>query len=155
MDFTIVPTSGKPVKFASPKAMNAEPVRIECVFHEDARLLEGIALLVSHAALGSGIAEKEAAKLAQTALDECRKVFSKLPGGHGKPKVRLLVTQFRDRVEVTVEHGGEPPFGNFNGAAHGTERSQVSDRLTEEGSEGNLRITFTTYCAGADSSKQK
>ena len=155
MDFTIVPTAGKPVKFASPKAMNAEPVRIECVFHDDARLLEGIALLVSHAALGSGIAEKEAAKLAQTAVDECRKVFSKLPGGHGKPKVRLLVTQFRDRVEVTVEHAGELPFGNSNGAARGTERSQASDRLTGDGSEGDLRITFTTYCAGADSSKQK
>ena len=143
------------MKFASPKAMNAEPVRIECVFHEDARLLEGIALLVSHAALGSGIAEKEAAKLAQTALDECRKVFSKLPRDHKTPKVRLLVTQFRDRVEVTVEHGGEPPFGNFNGTARATERNQASGHLAGESGEGDSRITFTTYCAGADSSNRK
>ena len=135
--------------------MSAEPVRIECVFHDDARLLEGIAVLVSHAALASGVAEKEAAKLAQTALDECRKVFSKLPRDHETPAVRLLVNQFRDRVEVTVEHAGEPPFGNSNGTARGTERNQASGQLSGETSEGDLRITFTTYCAGADSGNRK
>lgn len=152
MGSTTAPIAGKLATFASPKAMSADSVRIDCVFHDDPRLIEAVPLIVSHAARAAGIAEKEAAALAHQILEACRKVFSATPHAPAEAGVRLLADQFHDRVEIALEFPGAPAalekLGRDAASGH-----PPADRIELQSIQGRSRLVFTKYCVAVDSNK--
>ena len=132
--------------------MSADSVRIDCVFQDDPRLLEAVHLMVSHAARVVGVSEKDAAALAHQVVDTCRKVFAAPSLPVGEAAVHLLVDQFHDRVEITLEYPGPPAdlekLGDAAASAH-----RAADSLQHQSVSGRSRLVFTKYCVAVDSKK--
>lgn len=150
MDCITVPTAVRLATFTSLTAMNADRIRIECVMHSDARLLEAIPVIVSHAAENVGIAEKTREVLASEALDACRKALSFVAKEPRDSSIRLLVDQYQDRVEVIVECSGRDIFD-----AHGGNGASRPDQVPQQGSEERSRLKLVRYCGALDPKQAK
>ena len=94
--------------------MSTDPARTELVLHEDTRLFGAITAVVHHASQRCGLSEAGQQGLAAAAEEACRETFPLMEGqANGEPTVKVIVSDFTDRVEVAIEHTGEalPPAG--------------------------------------------
>lgn len=113
--------------------MSGDRVRIESLLQNDERLLEGISVIVLHAASYSGIHQKASAELAVETVAACRKALKTIGDKqHTKDSVRVLVDQYQDRVETIVEYDG--------------------DDIPGSGS-GHSQVKFVRYCDALDSKR--
>jgi len=121
--------------------MSAECVRIECALQDDPRLTAAIPLLISHSARLAGIAETVSKAFANEAAELCRKVLSGLAQTEEDPAIQLLIDQFQDRVEVTLEYSGSQPL-----VPRGAAQPAVGDSVQQESVDGKSRMKFTKFC---------
>jgi hypothetical protein len=147
-----VPIAVRLATFTSLTAMNADRIRIECILQNDARLLEGIPVIVSHAAENAGIPEKAREVLASEALEACRRALASVENERADSSILLLVDQYQDRAEVIVEYNRKDIFDSHagrNGASHRADHAQ------HESSEGRSRVKLVRYCGALDPKQTK
>jgi hypothetical protein len=143
---TIVPIVGRLATFTSLTPMNGDRVRIECLLQGDVRLLEGIALIVKHAADHAGIPEKIRTELVSETLDACSKALaSAAQTKQADGAILLRVDQFQDRVEVLIDCEGNGPDSLDAG-------DRGAARVALQGSgNGRPRTRLVRYCGALDS----
>src|ERR1700730_2826704 len=88
--------------------MSTEPSRTELTVQDDPRLIAGVAAIVSFAGQRCGLSSGAQEGLATAAADACRETFSLVnTNGNANSALRVIVSDFPDRVEVAIEHSGE------------------------------------------------
>ncbi len=141
--------------------MTTDPARTEITIHDDPRLVAGVAAIVSHSAERAGLSAKAQEGLAAAAVQACRETFPLLArNGSQVAALKVVVADFPDRVEVIIEHSGEPlpaaGLDTFCGAGADLSPEAISkalqktnvDRVQYETKEGRSRTTLIKYCDG-------
>ena len=142
--------------------MSTDPARTELIVHEDERLLSAIEPVVYQSSIRCGLSTEAQQGLAAAAIAACRETFPLLKDSpRGKERaVKVIITDYTDRVEVAIEHTGEalPTAGldTFVGDAaagsamglSGALQNTKIDRVQYETSEGRSRMTLIKYCDG-------
>jgi hypothetical protein len=142
--------------------MSTDPARTELIVNEDERLLAAIEPVVFQASLRCGLSTEAQQGLAAASIAACKETFPLLKDSNrsGKPAVKVIITDFTDRVEVAIEHTGEalPTAGldTFVGDAvagadaglSGALQKTKVDRVQYETKEGLSRMTLIKYCDG-------
>lgn len=138
--------------------MTAEPARIEFTLDNDPHLFHGVKAILCHAAQRSGFSQQDQDALADAAVDACRETFPLLNGSDSS--LRLVVLDFPDRVEITIEHCGEVlPTAGLDSFCAGVEEgtrgissallNTTIDRVQYDTDEGRARTTLIKYHPGA------
>jgi hypothetical protein len=129
--------------------MNADPdrmarnARIACALHNDPRLIAGVAAAVAHVARRAGLPERAEADISTAAAEACRETFLLLDCQRGPaPTIHLLIADFSDRVEVTLESSEK-----ISKVLEG----DLVDRVECETRDGRSRMTLVKYCDAAKS----
>jgi hypothetical protein len=161
MGFTIVRIAGRPVTSASPKKMTIDPTHTELSLHNDPRLMAAVGAIVSHSAQRIGLPSEAQDGLAAAVMDACRETFPLLEDQDGNNSaLKIIVEDFPDRVEVTLEHTGEalPTAGldsfcggGSDGAMPGISNSLQDtrvDRVQYETKNGLSRMKLIKYSGG-------
>jgi len=138
--------------------MTTDHHHTELTLQEDPRLLAGIGALVTHLSQVAGLSDKAQEGLAAAVVDACRDTFPLVNSdGSHDGSLRLIVEDFADRVEVTIEHSGEalPSAGldSFCGGGGGGVAAGISnslqdtrvDRVQYETRDGRSRMTLIKY----------
>jgi hypothetical protein len=156
----IVPIVAKLATCGLQTKMSADPSRTELTLHDDPRLIAGVAAIVSFAAHRCGLSTGAQAGLAAAAAEACRETFPLVSNNGSKDSsLKVIVSNFPDRVEVAIEHSGEslPSAGldTFCDAASGAgslaglsgalQKTNV-DRVQYETRDGVSRTTLIKYC---------
>ncbi|MFZ3215296.1 MAG: hypothetical protein WA192_04475 [Candidatus Acidiferrales bacterium] len=141
--------------------MSTEAARTELILHDDARLLAAIPAVVQHASQRCGLSEAGQQGLAAAVQEACRETFPLMEGqANGDPTVKVIISDFPDRVEAAIEHTGEalPTAGldTFIGDASDDPGAGLSkalqmtkvDRVQYATSGGVSRMTLIKYCDG-------
>jgi hypothetical protein len=81
--------------------------RIECKLDGDPRLIAGASVIASYVARRAGLSDRTAAEIAGAASAACAAVFQAIGGEESSAAIELAVSEFPDRVEVTVEPSPE------------------------------------------------
>src|ERR1700690_3179526 len=105
--------------------MSTDPSRTEFTVQDDPRLLAGVLAIVLFPGQRCGLSTEAQDDLAEAAVDACRETFLLANNnGNSNPTLKVIVSDFLDRVEVAIEHSGEslPSAGldTFAGAAIGS-----------------------------------
>jgi len=160
MGCIIVRIAGRPVTCASPKKMTTEPTHTELSLHDDPRLMAAVGAIVSHSAQRIGLSSEAQEGLAAAVMDACRETFPLLGDQDGNSSaLKIIVEDFHDRVEVTLEHAGEALptagldsfCGGGGGAMAGISNSLQDtrvDRVQYETQDGTSRMKLIKYCGG-------
>lgn len=142
--------------------MSTDPVRTELIAHEDERLLSAIEPVVYQASLRCGLSTEAQQGLASASIAACKETFPLLKdsASSGDPVVKVIITDFTDRVEVAIEHGGEAlptagldtfvgdaVAGSDAGLSGALQKTKV-DRVQYETKAGLSRMTLIKYCDG-------
>ena len=155
MDSITAPIAAKHVTFAWWTRVAVEHTRTEVVVVDDARLLAAVGGIVEHVGERVGLPMADQKALAAAADEACRAAFP-LAGNHDA-KLKIIIQDFPDRVEVTLEHSGEPipPAGldTFaaqaakagSGKAGGFALMAKVDRVFFEAKDGRSRMTLVKY----------
>jgi anti-sigma regulatory factor (Ser/Thr protein kinase) len=147
--------------------MSNDPARTELMLPDDERLLAAITPVVQHASQRCGLSTESQEGLAAAAIEAARETFPLMEGqAAGEPKVRVVVSDFPDRVEVAIEHRGEAlptagldtfvkdaVAGSGVGLSMALEATQV-DRVQYETHDGVSRMTLIKYCDGSRTKAQ-
>jgi hypothetical protein len=142
--------------------MSTDPARTELIVHEDERLLSAIEPVVFQASVRCGLSIEAQQGLAAASIAACKQTFPLLKDSNpnGEAAVKVIVTDFTDRVEVAIEHTGEalPTAGldTFVGDAvsgggaglSGALQKTNIDRVQYETKAGVSRMTLVKYCDG-------
>ena len=111
--------------------------------------------LAERAGLANGVSEQ----FADAAMQACRSAFHFLGGRD--PSLRFIIEDFADRIEVTLEHSGEPvPVEGLDSFATGMRKDEPDkfdgpsllkhvDRVLYETRNGSSRLTLVKYIPGA------
>jgi anti-sigma regulatory factor (Ser/Thr protein kinase) len=155
---TIVPIAAKRATFAWWIRVAVEHTRTEVVVVEDPRLLAAVGGIVEHVGERVGLPTAEQKALAAATEEACRATFP-LAGNHDL-KLKVIIQDFPDRIEVTLEHGGEPvPTAGLHtlsataaeqagaGKASGSALMAKVDRVLFETKDGRSRMTLVKYIA--------
>jgi hypothetical protein len=158
MDFTIARIVARPATFASSTAMIHSPSRIEVSLDDDPRLLAALRTLVLHSARRAGLRPSAQEDFASAALDACRDTFPLIPATAGAGgRLRVVLQDYHDRVEMTIEHSGEPlptaGLDTFCAQAGRESESKLSgalqvkkvDRVQYETRDGVSRVILIKY----------
>ncbi len=132
----------------APAAPTARTSRIECTFDNDPRLIASLGVVISHAAKRAGLSEKTQEHVTTAAVEASREMLTSANGnGTGASKTKLIVEEFSDRLEVTIESaaGAKPEGFRKRLEAAGT------DRVRCDGREGRVRVTLVKSCGAAKS----
>jgi len=160
MGCIIARIAGRLATYGSPTKMTTDHIRTELTVHNDPRLMAGVSALVSHLALVAGLPVASQEGLAAAVVDACRETFPLVNGEEGHDgALQMIVEDFPDRVEVTIEHGGEALpsagldsfCGGGEGIAAGISNSLQDtrvDRVQYETREGRSRMKLIKYCGG-------
>ncbi len=153
---TIVPIAAKRATFAWWTPVAVEHSRTEVIVVDDPRLLAAVGGIVEHVGERVGLPATEQKALAAAAEEACRATFP-LTGNHDA-KLKIIIQDFPDRVEVTLEHGGEPaPTAGWHtfasrvleqagtGKASGSVLMMKVDRVLYETKGGRSRMTLVKY----------
>ncbi len=114
--------------------MSNDPSRVELVLHHDHRLLAAVGAVVAYAGERAGLSLGAQQALSHAAAEACEEAFS-LAGRNGNPDpvVKVAVSDFPDRVEVAIEHVGEPcanrPRPNVDRVGVRRSRREVANHL--------------------------
>src|SRR5580704_17136170 len=88
--------------------MSSEPAHTELILHEDTRFVGEIAAVVQHHSQRCGLSEAGQQGLTSEVEEACRETFPLMEGkANGEPTVRMIVSDYPDRVQVAIEHTGE------------------------------------------------
>lgn len=155
----IVPIAAKLATCGLQTKMSTDPSRTELTLHDDPRLIAGVAAIVSFAAHRCGLSSGAQAGLAAAAAEACRETFPLVNNNGSKDAaLKVIVSDFPDRVEVAIEHSGEslPSAGldTFCDAASAGSQAGLSgalqktnvDRVQYETRDGVSRTTLIKYC---------
>lgn len=155
MGSTIVLIAVKRVTFAWWTRLAVEHSRTEVVVVDDPRLLAAVGGIVEHVGERVGLPTAEQKALVAATDEACRATFP-LACNHDL-KLKIIIQDFPDRVEVTLEHGGEPvpPAGLHTfaaqaaeagaGKASGSALMAKVDRVLFETKDGRSRMTLVKY----------
>jgi hypothetical protein len=144
MVFIIARIAGKPAICKWPIKMATDPAWIDCTLDADPRLLIAIGEIMNHAAQRANFSEKQQQELS-AAVATCRAVLSSASEpSETNPPIKLLATDFPDRVEVTIDPAGEQVRKALVGV--------VVDGLKSDVRGDALRITFAKKAPGSNSS---
>ena len=140
--------------------MNAETSRAELILPNEPRMFGAVAAIVSHAAERVGFSEKAQKGLAEAAIEACEQALAlAAEDGNAQPRIHVIVENFDDRVEITLEHhgvldptagldsfvaGGKPGGGKLSAALQGT----GVDRVQYEAGDGLSRTRLIKYAEG-------
>jgi len=161
MGCIIVRTAGRHVTSASPKKMTTDQTRTELSLQNDPRLMAAVSAIVSHSAQRIGLPAEAQEGLAAAVMNACRETFPLLGDQDGtNPSLKVIVEDFPDRVEVTIEHAGEaqPTAGldtfcagggddGTTGISNSLQDTRV-DRVQYESHDGRSRMKLIKYCGG-------
>jgi anti-sigma regulatory factor (Ser/Thr protein kinase) len=140
--------------------MGIDPTRTELTLHDDPRLIAGVVAIVSFAAHRCGLSSGAQEGLAAAAAEACRETFPLLNGNGSKDSsLKVIVSDFSDRVEVSIEHSGESlpsagldtfcdaasSAGSQTGLSGALQKTSV-DRVQYETRDGVSRMTLIKYC---------
>jgi hypothetical protein len=161
MDCIIARIAGRPVTSASLRKMTTEPTHTELSLQNDPRLMAAVGAIVSYSAQRIGLPSDAQEGLAAAVIDACRETFPLLTDVDGSnPALKVVVEDFQDRVEVTIEHAGEalPTAGldSFCGGGSDGVMAGISnslqdtrvDRVQYETSHGRSRMKLIKYFGG-------
>lgn len=139
--------------------MTTEPNRVSIQLSIDSRLLRGVAGAVEHFAQRAGLDEAACRNLVEAAEQACETTFLLLAQGQD---LLILIEDFPDRVEVTLEHRGEAlpsagldTFAGFGGEGEpagdlsGLALMSRVDRVLYDTRDGTSRMTLVKYTSGA------
>ncbi len=143
--------------------MSNEPARTELTLPHDERLLAAISTVVQHASQRCGLSTESQEGLAFAAIEAAREAFPLMEGRAGEAKIKVVVSDYPDRVEVAIEHTGAPEptagldtfvkdavAGSDAGLSMALQTTQV-DRVQFETNNGVSRMTLIKYCDGSKS----
>ena len=132
----------------SPAVPGARTSRIECTFDNDPRLIASLGPLVAHAAKRAGLPEKTQEDAAAAVVEAFHEMLNPANGrGTGASKTKLVVEEFSDRLEVTIESSaGAKPEGISKRL-----EGMVVDRVRCDEREGRVRVTLLKSCSTAKS----
>jgi hypothetical protein len=158
MDCIIVRTVARHATFALWRTVTTDPSRTELKVHDDPRLISAVGAIVSHSAHRAGLPREAQQGFAEAAMDACRKTFPLLGNDNSANRaLRMVIEDFPDRVQVTIEHSGEskPTAGldSFAGGPKDRVAGKISaslqdtrvDRVQYETHEGRSRMTLIKY----------
>jgi hypothetical protein len=140
--------------------MSADPSRTELTLQDDPRLIAGVAAIVLFAGQRCGLSTAAQEALAAATADACRETFPLVnTNGNSDSALRVIISDFPDRVEVAIEHSGEslPSAGldTFVGSGSGSQarlsdalQKTSVDRVQYETRNGVSRTTLIKYCEG-------
>lgn len=137
--------------------MTVESNRVEMKLPNDPAALPAMSAAVVHLAQRAGLDDAGQQDLAAAAEEACRNTFRLL---HGEgARLSVVVQDFPDRVEVTVEHTGEAlpsagletfaGFGSADGDLSGLALLARVDRVLYNTEAGISRMTLVKYLASA------
>jgi hypothetical protein len=142
----------------SPKTMtgDAAPMEstahVECMLDSDPRLIVAIGPIAMHAGRRAGLAPRDQENLAVAALEVCRKALPiSRPKGSRRARIKMVVTDFPDRVELMIETTGKARATAQKSATANRKpaAAMLVDRLEQETRKGHSYTTLIKYCAGA------
>jgi len=140
--------------------MSIDPSRTELTLQDDPRLMAGVVAIVSFAAHRCGLSSGAQEGLAAAAAEACRETFPLVNGNGSKDcSLKVIVSGFPDRVEVSIEHSGESlpsagldtfcdaasSAGSQTGLSGALQKTNV-DRVQYETRDGVSRMTLIKYC---------
>jgi hypothetical protein len=143
--------------------MTTDPARTEIMVQDDERLLAAIEPIVFMASTRCGLSTEAQKGLAAASIAACKETFPLLKESDDAdedPAVKVIITDYTDRVEVAIEHDGEalPTAGldTFVGDAvagsdaglSGALQKTSVDRVQYETKSGVSRMTLVKYCDG-------
>jgi anti-sigma regulatory factor (Ser/Thr protein kinase) len=156
MGSTIAPIAGKRATFVWWTRVAVEHSRTEVVVVDDPRLLAAVGGIVEHVGERVGLPAVEQRALAAATDEACRATFP-LVGNHDLT-LKIIIQDFPDRVEVTLEHNGEPvPSAGLHtfaaqaaeqagsGKASGFALMAKVDRVLFETKDARSRMTLVKY----------
>jgi hypothetical protein len=140
--------------------MTVDPSRVELVVSSDQRLIAALDVVIAHAGARAGLSVQEQKDLIRAANEACDETLSLLrESRHSDPRLRVLVCDFPNRVEVSVEQSdgalADPASRPGPAAARGNHvlesalRQINVDRLHHEIHEGRFRTTLVKYHSAA------
>jgi len=122
--------------------------RVECTFDNDLRLMASLGAVVSHAAKRAGLSEKAQQDIAHAAVEASREMLVSANGkASGASKTKIIVEEFSDRLEVTIESSAGARPESIRKRLEGT----PTDRVRCDGREGLVRVTLAKSCSAAKS----
>src|SRR6202050_701082 len=108
MGCSIVPIAAKLATCGLQTPSSTDPSRTELTLHDASRLMAGVVAIVSFAAHRCGLSSGAQEGLAAAAAEACRETFPLVNSNGSKDSVlKVIVSDFPDRVEVSIEHSGE------------------------------------------------
>lgn len=138
--------------------MTADPSTVELVVPRDHRLLPAVDAILAHACERAGLSGNEQRDLSRAVFEACDESFS-LAGRNGNPqaKLRVLISDFPNRVEVAIEqsNGGPalPDSRSMPAAAPdaiaGALQDMKVDLLRRDVHEGRPRTVLVKYHVGS------
>jgi hypothetical protein len=121
--------------------------RIECSLNTDSRLLASFGAIMAHAALRAGLPEAARDDVASAAHDAALEMASSGDGAASAATTKLVVDEFPDRLEVTIDS----PAGIESDRIAKRFEGKLSDRVQCESRDGRVRITLVKPCGAAKS----
>jgi hypothetical protein len=138
--------------------VTTDPSRTELKVHDDPRLISAVGAIVSHSAHRAGLPREAQQGFAEAAMDACRETFPLVGNDNSANRdLRMVIEDFPDRVQVTIEHSGEskPAAGldSFVGGQREHVAGKISaslqdtrvDRVQYDTHEGRSRMTLIKY----------
>lgn len=150
--------------YASPIQMTTDPSHVELLFSNDDRLTAAVEAVVAHAGERAGLSRQEQSELARATAEACEETFS-AAGRNGavNPKLRVLVSDFPNRVEVSIEEStgtgsrGSDDFGVSSkpDPVSAALQGMHVDRLHHEIREGRPRTKLVKYHGTVRSERER
>jgi anti-sigma regulatory factor (Ser/Thr protein kinase) len=132
----------------TPAAPTARTSRIDCALDNDPRLVVSIGAVLAHAAKRAGLPEAAHEEIAAAAVEASREMLIPANGRGGSAStIRLVVEEFSDRVEVTMECSAGARSGEIRKRLEG----KFADRLRYDERDGRVLLTLLKSCGAAKS----
>lgn len=127
-------------------AVADETTRVVFELVSDNRFVAAVAGAVGHFAERTGLDAQARSDLIRATEEACRAAFPLLPTPEAR--LRVSVTEFSDRVEVTLEHQGPPTSGEGLATAWmtgGRDLERLVDRVQSGTRGGTFRTLLVKY----------
>jgi anti-sigma regulatory factor (Ser/Thr protein kinase) len=130
----------------APVAPTARTSRIECTLDNDPRLIVSMGAVLAHAARRAGLPETTQEEIAAAVVEASRETPIPANGkGSSASTTRLVLEEFSDRVEVTIESSAGARPEEIRKRLEG----KATDRLRYEERDGRVRLTLLKSCGAA------
>ena len=140
--------------------MNAAPSQVELLLPNDKRLAAAVDAVVAHASERAGLTPQEEKELERSTAEACEETFlAATRNGNFNPMVRVVISDFPNRVEVSIEESEEARAGQSGTSAPAEMPDPVTaalehmnvDRVHHELREGKSCTVLVKHHAGGKS----